>query len=75
MKKLILCALLALSSSAVMADDHVKGYVKSNGTYVAPHIRTTPNSTKLDNYSSKGNINPYTGQRGTKDPYVYKPKK
>ncbi len=27
----------------------VKGYIKSNGTYVEPHIRTAPNSTLEDN--------------------------
>ena len=27
----------------------VKGYVKSNGTYVAPHIRSNPNGTTFDN--------------------------
>lgn len=27
----------------------VKGYYKSNGTYVAPHVRTAPNSTRADN--------------------------
>lgn len=29
----------------------VSGYYRSNGTYVAPHIRTAPNSTKTDNFS------------------------
>lgn len=31
--------------------------------------RSSPNSTKVDNYSSKGNSNPYTGERGYNDPY------
>lgn len=47
----------------------VRGYTRSNGTYVAPHYQTAPNATKLDNWSSKPNVNPYTGQQGTKDPY------
>lgn len=46
----------------------VKGYTKSNGTYVAPHNRTAPNRTKGDNWSTKGNVNPYTGKMGTKEP-------
>ena len=45
----------------------VRGYTKKNGTYVAPHYRSNPNSTKLDNWSTKGNINPYTGKAGTKE--------
>ena len=50
----------------------VRGYLKSNGTYVMPHYQTAPNATKLDNWSSKPNVNPYTGQQGTKDPYKTK---
>jgi hypothetical protein len=47
----------------------VSGYTNSHGTYVAPHHATNPNSTKLDNYSTRGNVNPYTGAVGTKSPY------
>jgi hypothetical protein len=50
----------------------VKGYTTKNGVYVAPHRATNPNSTKLDNWSTKGNVNPYTGKPGTVDPYVPK---
>lgn len=46
------------------------GYVTKNGTYVAPSRATNPNGTKLDNWSTKGNVNPYTGKEGTKDPYA-----
>ena len=56
-------------SSIVMADVHVRGHYRSNGTYVQPHYRSSPNGTTLDNYSTKGNVNPYTGQAGTVDPY------
>lgn len=34
---------------------NVKGYYRKNGTYVAPHVRTRPNSTVTDNYSYMGN--------------------
>ena len=44
------------------------GYVKSNGTYVEPTYKTNPNSTNTDNYSTRGNINPYNGNSGTKAP-------
>lgn len=43
-----------------------KGYIKKDGTYVAPHQKTAPNKSKDDNYSTKGNTNPYTGKKGTK---------
>jgi len=46
----------------------VHGYTKKDGTYVGSYKRTTENHTKLDNWSTKGNVNPYTGKAGTKDP-------
>lgn len=67
MKKIML--LTFLISSAAMADTYVNGYYRSNGTYVQPHYRSDSNDTKLDNWSTQGNVNPYTGQQGTKDPY------
>lgn len=48
----------------------VRGYYKpSTGRYVAPHYRSSPNSTRYDNYSTKGNYNPYTGKKGYSSPY------
>jgi hypothetical protein len=45
----------------------VKGHTTKNGTYVQPHHATNRDSTKSNNYSHKGNVNPYTGKTGTKD--------
>lgn len=42
----------------------VNGYTRSNGTYVEGYYRTAPNHTNTDNFSTVGNINPYTGQLG-----------
>ena len=42
------------------------GYTANSGTYVAPHYQTNPNNTQLDNYGTRGNLNPYTGQYGTR---------
>ena len=50
----------------VFADVYVQGYTKSDGTYVQGNYRSSPNGTTSDNYSTKGNINPYTGEYGTK---------
>ena len=45
----------------------VRGYYKpSTGRYVMPYYRTSPNRTKWDNWSTKGNINPFTGKKGYK---------
>ena len=42
----------------------VSGYTRSNGTYVQSHVRTMPNTTNWDNFSTKGNSNPFTGSTG-----------
>ena len=46
----------------------VNGHYRSNGTYVAPSHATNPNSTQTDNYSTRGNYNPYSGSYGTRTP-------
>jgi hypothetical protein len=71
---MILAAALAFAGAAGAVEDHaVKGYVKKDGTVVAPTIATNPNATKFDNYSTKGNVNPSTGKEGTVDPYKVTP--
>jgi hypothetical protein len=73
MKTLILGATLALltfGAAAAQGDHLVRGYTKADGTYVAPHYQTNPNNTRADNYSTQGNVNPYTGQPGTKPLYL-----
>lgn len=71
MRKLVLAVLaLGFATGAMAQGSHyVRGYTRSNGTYVAPHYQTNPNSTTLDNWSTRGNVNPYTGQAGTRNPY------
>ena len=44
---------------------HVNGYVKKDGTYVAPHERSSPDGNFYNNWSTVGNTNPYTGKEGT----------
>lgn len=62
---LLLAALFGIFSEAG-ADVAVKGYTRKDGTYVAPHMRSSPNGTTADNWSTSGNVNPYTGKVGTK---------
>ncbi len=72
MKNLIITLVFILVSSFSFSQSvWVNGYTKSNGTYVQSHYRTAPNNTVNDNYSTKGNINPYTGKKGTKPRQVY----
>lgn len=48
---------------------YVAPHVQQNGTYVGGHYQTNPNNTTLDNYGTRGNYNPYTGQYGRRSPY------
>ena len=66
MKRLIgLVLALVLVFSSLAYADWVNGYTRSNGTYVSGYNRSSPNNTVRDNYSYKGNTNPYTGAVGT----------
>lgn len=72
MKTLFYLAFGLLINISVYAQENprshnVRGYTKKNGTYVAPHEQTNPNRTRKDNYSHKGNYNPYTGKKGRKN--------
>ena len=60
---------MLLTADLGSASVHVKGYYRKNGTYVQPHYRSDPNGSTSDNWSSKGNVNPYTGAVGTRSPY------
>lgn len=56
MKKLLI-AIAMLASAPAFANGfvQVRGYTRSNGTYVAPHVRTTPDSYKENNLSYGSN--------------------
>jgi hypothetical protein len=70
----MLGALLLLTASLAAASDvYHRGYTNRNGTYVQPHYQTAPNGTRSDNYSTQGNLNPHTGQWGTKPAYPTTP--
>ena len=54
MKKIITCSILIMSLSSMAIGGSlytVKGYFKSNGTYVSPHLKTTPDAYKWNNLS------------------------
>ena len=77
MKTIFATALIILASIASSnaqnygsnpSNHNVQGYETNRGTYVAPHHQTNPNNTQYDNYSSQGNVNPYTVQPGTRTP-------
>lgn len=64
---LLIFTAVILTPSA-FADTYVQGYVKKDGTYVQPHYRSDSDSSRYNNYSTQGNTNPYTGQRGYESP-------
>jgi len=55
MKKIISVAAIAasifLTTTSAQAYVYVNGYTKSNGTYVSPHIRTSPDGYCFNNFS------------------------
>lgn len=44
----------------------VRGYFRKDGTYVQPHHRSAPDGNFNNNWSTSGNVNPYTGEEGKK---------
>lgn len=65
---LTFCMFFALN---VFSQVHVNGYYRSNGTYVQPHYRSSPDGNPYNNYSFPGNVNPYTGKVATGNPDTY----
>lgn len=58
MKILILLALLFFNSLYLFAKDvSVKGYYRKDGTYVQPHVRSSPDSYKWNNYGPSQSSN------------------
>lgn len=49
-------------------DHYVAPTVRRNGQVVKGHMQTNSNKTRADNFTHKGNVNPYTGTPGTKEP-------
>lgn len=71
MKKLfliLLCSVFFLTTASFTfaKDTYVNGYRRKDGTYVRPHYRSTPDNSFSNNWSTKGNTNPYTGKPGYK---------
>src|SRR3954447_20231388 len=66
-KNILLLGLLVVTVSVHGADSvYVRGNVRQSGTYVAPHYRSAPDHNFYNNWSTKGNVNPFTGTAGTR---------
>jgi len=70
---MLVAALLIVSllPIAALADEYVRGYYRRDGTYVAPHYRSSPDSNPYNNFSFPGNTNPYTGKTAPGNPDTY----
>ena len=60
---------LALSADC-FAQVSVKGYYRKDGTYVAPHIRSSPDSYKWNNYGPSSSSPEYLGKGHVTSPYT-----
>ena len=70
LKKTVACLALLAASFAIVApasaDVYVPGYFRSSGAYVPSHYRSSADGYFYNNWSTKPNINPYTGSMGTR---------
>lgn len=66
MKFLMIFLVLLFSLQTLARDVFVKGHYRKDGTYVAPHHRSSPDSSVNNNWSTQGNYNPYNGKEGTR---------
>lgn len=55
-----------MRSTGSTGEHWTTGHTTKTGTYVQGHYSTNPNATRNDNYSTIGNVNPHTGEAGTK---------
>ena len=69
---LLIATLLLLPAVPAFADDvSVRGYFRSDGTYVQPYMRSAPDFSYNNNWLTYPNVNPYTGQQGTRQPQLF----
>lgn len=47
---MVIGLLFLLPNIVIAKDVYIKGYYRKNGTYVRPHIRSSPDSYKWNNY-------------------------
>lgn len=78
MRKTILALGVLLAAGIATAGDvYVDGYTRRDGTYVEGYHRSSPDRRIDNNYGTRGNYNPYTGQAGTesldREAPVYRP--
>lgn len=68
MKYMLMIMVAVMANIAIAKDVYVNGYTRKDGTYVQPHHRSAPDNNQYNNWSTQGNVNPYTGRAGTVTP-------
>lgn len=66
--KIVIILAMSMMSTFAQAQVQVKGYYKSNGTYVRPHIRSSPDSFKSNNYGPASSSPEYASKGGFASP-------
>lgn len=61
-----ICIASPVYAQSVQRDGYVR---RDTGTYVPRSYATRPDASRLNNYSTQGNVNPYSGRVGTQSPY------
>jgi len=56
-------------SNAPLFSATVDPYLNKKGKYVSAYQRSKKDKSAFNNYSTKNNVNPYTGKKGTKRKY------
>lgn len=56
------------SYSSPKSPVRVERHQRKSGASVEPHRRSAPDASKMNNYGTKGNYNPYTGKEGAREP-------
>lgn len=67
MSKLSFLVFLALFTLAAQAEQqYVQGHFRRDGSWEMPHHQSAPDNNRDNNWDVQGNLNPYTGEWGTK---------
>jgi hypothetical protein len=63
---------IGIGSMNIAESGSVRGYYKSDGTYVQRYSRSSPDRRPYNNYGYPGNYNPNTGSfsRGSSETYI-----
>lgn len=57
--------IMGMFRPAFAEDTYIDGYIRNDGGFVQPHFRSQADNYTDNNFSARGNINPYTGEHGT----------